>query len=164
MVEHFKELGATHAFDYDKADFSGISSTSDSIRLERLYISKIIHKSFVEINEKETKAFAATVSLGIRGKLAVKEEETRVFNCNRNFIFVIHVDKPYSSSHNNNNSILFFGKCARPPENQKTPFFLRFKRVFNAGIIPFNAFFRVFSYFFLRFSSVSQPISNARKV
>jgi serine protease inhibitor len=163
MVEHFKELGATHAFDYDKADFSGISSTNDI--LERLYISKIIHKSFVEINEKETEAFAATGSLGIRGRLAViRKEEIRVFNCNRNFIFVIHVDKPYSSSHNNKNSILFFGKCARPPENQKTPFFLRFKRVFNAGILPFNAFFRVFSYFFLRFSSVSQPISNVRKV
>jgi serine protease inhibitor len=113
MVEHFKELGATHAFDYDKADFSGISSTSDSIRLERLYISKIIHKSFVEINEKETEACAFTFVV-VNEDLCSSEEETRVFNCNRNFIFVIHVDKTYSLTHNNNNSILFFGKCARP--------------------------------------------------
>ncbi len=112
MVEHFKELGATHAFDYDKADFSGISSTSDSIRLERLYISKIIHKSFVEINEKETEACAFTFV--VVNEDLCSEEETRVFNCNRNFIFVIHVDKTYSLTHNNNNSILFFGKCARP--------------------------------------------------
>ena len=111
MVEHFKELGATHAFEYDKADFSGISSTNDT--LERLYISKIIHKSFVEINEKETEAIAFTV-LEVDDLLCIEEEVTRVFNCNRNFIFVIHVDKTYSLFHNNNNSILFFGKCARP--------------------------------------------------
>jgi serpin B len=91
------DLGMKSAFNPNTADFSGMT------REERLFISAVIHKAFVEVNEEGTEAAAATAVLmapeGIR--LAPPE-----FVADRPFVFVIRENK--------NGAILFVGRLNQP--------------------------------------------------
>lgn len=51
----FRAMGVTDAFDPDRADFSGIGTARDNI-----YISRILHKTNITVNETGTEAAAAT--------------------------------------------------------------------------------------------------------
>ncbi|KFZ60321.1 Leukocyte elastase inhibitor [Podiceps cristatus] len=88
-------LGLLDVFDGGKADLSGMSGARD------LFLSKIVHKAFVEVNEEGTEAAAATA--GIAMLCMVMEEE---FNADHPFLFFIR--------HNSTQSILFFGRYASP--------------------------------------------------
>lgn len=96
LADALIKLGAPDAFDSMKADFSGISDSSD------LFISKVIHQAVVEVNEEGTEAAAAT-SVIMQKRCMVMVEE---FRCNRPFIFLIHEKK--------SNGILFIGKFMKP--------------------------------------------------
>ncbi|XP_074908472.1 leukocyte elastase inhibitor-like [Buteo buteo] len=88
-------MGLLDIFDSGKADLSGMSGAHD------LFLSKIVHKTFVEVNEEGTEAAAATA--GIAMLCSAMEEH---FNADHPFLFFIR--------HNPTQSILFFGRYASP--------------------------------------------------
>uniref|UniRef100_A0A8C3T8V0 Serpin family B member 1 n=2 Tax=Chelydra serpentina TaxID=8475 RepID=A0A8C3T8V0_CHESE len=88
-------LGLQDIFDSGKADLSGMSGARD------LFLSKIAHKSFIEVNEEGTEAAAATA--GIMLFCMALEEE---FSADHPFLFFIR--------HNPTQSILFLGRFASP--------------------------------------------------
>ncbi|KFW95226.1 Leukocyte elastase inhibitor [Phalacrocorax carbo] len=88
-------MGLLDLFDSGKADLSGMSGARD------LFLSKIVHKAFVEVNEEGTEAAAATAGIGM---LCMVIEED--FNADHPFLFFIR--------HNPTRSILFFGRYASP--------------------------------------------------
>lgn len=57
MSDILKSMGMEKAFDPDTAEFDGIGSSSNG----NIYISRVLHKTFLSMGEKGTKAGAATV-------------------------------------------------------------------------------------------------------
>ncbi|XP_014304033.1 leukocyte elastase inhibitor-like [Myotis lucifugus] len=97
LNSHLKSLGIEDLFD-STADLSGMSRARD------LFISKIIHKSFVEVNEEGTEAAAATeeeISVG-----CALMPKTENFVADHPFIFFIR--------HNPSTNILFLGRLSSP--------------------------------------------------
>ncbi|XP_010224714.1 PREDICTED: leukocyte elastase inhibitor [Tinamus guttatus] len=92
---HLSAMGLLNVFDSGKADLSGMSEARD------LFVSKIVHKAFVEVNEEGTEAAAATA--GFAMLCMVMEED---FNADHPFIFFIR--------HNPTQSILFLGRYTSP--------------------------------------------------
>nr|XP_055067487.1 leukocyte elastase inhibitor-like isoform X3 [Misgurnus anguillicaudatus] len=90
------KLGMVDAFMMGKAHFSGLSQSND------LVVSKVIHKSFVEVNEEGTEAAAAT---GITWQLDCYISP-QIFNTDHPFLFFIR--------HNPTNTILFYGRFCSP--------------------------------------------------
>lgn len=80
LSDALKAMGMTSAFD-DKADFSGIDSQH-----ELLFISQVIHKTYISVNERGTKAGAAT-AVEMRDGAALKE--IKYVMLNRPFVYAI---------------------------------------------------------------------------
>lgn len=95
MVEALKSVGITDAFDFKKADFSDIGTSKDG----NLYISNVIHKTHISVDEKGTKAAAAT-GIMVAGGSAEPQKEVQVY-LDKPFVYMI-IDK-------NNNLPLFMG-------------------------------------------------------
>jgi len=89
------QMGLGNAFS-GQADFSGISTDYD------LYISRVIHKTFIDVNEKGTEAAAVTV---VEIRYTSVPEKTR-FIADRPFIYAI--------SEKNTGALLFMGKVGNP--------------------------------------------------
>ncbi len=98
LSETLKSLGMLDAFSIKLADFSGM--TPDPVGL---YISEVIHKAFVDINEEGTEAAAATA---VEMRLKAAPEPKPVFQADHPFIFII---RDIRSS-----SILFLGRVIDP--------------------------------------------------
>jgi len=90
------KMGIVDAFSLTDADFSGMNGRKD------LYISAVIHKAFVDVNEEGTEAAAATAVV-IRAK---SKRITPVFRADRPFLFLIR--------HNPTGAILFMGRLTEP--------------------------------------------------
>lgn len=89
------DLGLGIAFT-NKADFTNISDT-------KLAISRVLHKAFIEVNEKGSEAAAVTVV----GFVTTSVDPNHVyFNVNRPFIFAICEEST--------NTVLFIGRVALP--------------------------------------------------
>jgi serpin B len=91
----FISLGMCDAFDWEKADFTGIKAKRD------LRIKDIFHKAFIEVNEEGTEAAAGTAVV-----IEKSIELTAVFRADHPFIFLI--------KDNRSGSILFMGRVMDP--------------------------------------------------
>jgi serpin B len=97
------ELGMPHAFDEGLADFSGMDGNEHN-----LFISAVIHKAFVDVNEKGTEAAAATAVIMQARAMPKPSPE---FRADHPFLFFIK-DK-------STQSILFMGRFSEPPMMEK---------------------------------------------
>jgi len=109
MNDTLKAMGMVRAFTDPRmangADFTGMCASKDP--RDRLYISKVIHKAFVEVNEKGTEAAAATAVIMMRTTSArMTVPFTPTFQADRPFLFVIR-DKQTGS-------VLFMGRITNP--------------------------------------------------
>jgi serpin B len=89
------EMGMARAFGAE-ADFTGITNS-------RLFISKVVHKAFVDVNEEGTEAAAATAVLLAETARPIAPAE---FRADHPFLFLIR--------DNRNGSILFLGRLSEP--------------------------------------------------
>ncbi len=87
MKEILSEMGMTDAFNVYKADFSKLGNVPDG---NNIFINRVIHKTFVEVNEKGTKAGAATiVEIASGGAAEIDPEPPKVVHLDRPFIYMI---------------------------------------------------------------------------
>jgi len=94
---YLKQLGMVDAFDDNIADFSGMSDMF-------LYITHVLHKAFIEVNEEGTEAAAATAV--VVGTKSIRLDPPKVFMADRPFVFLIRDVRT--------GSILFIGRMADP--------------------------------------------------
>jgi serine protease inhibitor len=102
LGEGLKKLGMKKAFTERVADFGGMSKSSD-----KLYISRVIHKAFVDVNEEGTEAAAATaVIMALPTSAPATFPFVPDFRADRPFVFLIReVDT---------GAILFMGRMTTP--------------------------------------------------
>lgn len=109
MGDTLKAMGMARAFKdprlADGAQFDGMSQSDDPS--QKLYITKVLHKAFVEVSEKGTEAAAATaVILAEPTAAPVTVPFTPVFRADRPFVFLIRDRKT--------GSVLFLGRMMNP--------------------------------------------------
>lgn len=99
LAETFKKLGLGIAFDYTKADFSGLTDAKGVV------ITQIIHKATFEMDEKGAEAAAATgVEMAVES--APMHEKRFKFIADRPFLYAI--------VENRTQSVLFMGVYGKP--------------------------------------------------
>jgi len=101
MNDVLKAMGMEVAFDSGQADFTKMYD-ADQVGLN-LYISKVRHKTFIEVNEEGTEAAAVT---SVEMTLESAGPSITTMRVDRPFIFVIR--------ENHSGSILFAGKIVEP--------------------------------------------------
>ena len=84
LPDVLKEMGITDAFS-DRADFSRMYDTEGNPGVQ---ISEVIHKTFIEVNEQETKAAAATAVGIVETSLAIDDTE-KYISLNRPFLYML---------------------------------------------------------------------------
>jgi serpin B len=95
-------MGMGEMFDDEKANFTGINKGP-----EKLYVSKVIHKAFVDVNEEGTEAAAASA--------VVFEDRSRPrpappFTVDHPFLFLMR--------HCKSEAILFIGRVVKPESSK----------------------------------------------
>ena len=85
MSDILKGMGMPRAFDPANAEFEGLSTAADS----SIYISRVLHKTFISVGEKGTKAGAATVvEMANDSAMADPQEPKRVY-LDRPFVYML---------------------------------------------------------------------------
>lgn len=91
-------LGVTDAFVQGRADFSGMDD-----RRGALFLSKVLHKAVIEVDEKGTEAAASTLGILVQQSLPPQ------FFANHPFLFLVR--------ETGTGTILFMGRVADPSSN-----------------------------------------------
>jgi serpin B len=99
LAETLAILGMADAFS-SRADFSGMDGRKD------LFISAVVHKAFVEVNEEGTEAAAATGVMARASAVRAIPQQVPVFRADHPFLFLIR--------DNHTGSVLFLGRITDP--------------------------------------------------
>lgn len=99
LGDTLKSLGMPNAFDPARADFSGMDG-----RPNWLFISAVVHKAFVEVNEKGTEAAAATGVMMAPTSIAAPKPPPKEFRADHPFLFLIR--------ETGTGSLLFIGRVS----------------------------------------------------
>lgn len=94
-----KKMGMSQAFDPLASDLSGISDDAD------LYISSVLHKSYIDVNENGTEAAAVTAVIIGTTSIGVGEQKI-YFTVDKPFVFAI--------TEKDTGAILFIGEVQNP--------------------------------------------------
>ena len=84
MSEILKSMGMTEAFDMYNADFEGFGTSTDG----NIYISRVLHKTFISVGEKGTKAGAATI-VEMKDGAAAEPTEPKEVYLDRPFVYML---------------------------------------------------------------------------
>ena len=84
MSDILQSMGMTEAFDMYNADFEGLGTSTDG----NIYISRVLHKTFISVGEKGTKAGAATIVEMKNGAAAEPTEPKEVY-LDRPFVYML---------------------------------------------------------------------------
>ncbi len=102
---NLRALGLLSAFDVPggSADFSRMAQPSK----DRLMISEVVHKTFLEVDEKGTEAAAATAVIMMRASAILPQKPKPI---------VVRVDRPFllAIQHRTSGACLFLGQIADP--------------------------------------------------
>ncbi len=99
LADKYDALGMVDAFSESAADFSRMSD------VEKLMISDVLHKAFVEVNEEGTEAAAATAVMIQPTSALVPRPDPR-FHADHPFIFLIRDQQT--------GAVLFMGRLSAP--------------------------------------------------
>ena len=103
LADTLKAMRMALAFDANAADFSGMTGDRD------LFISEVIDKAFVDVNEEGTEAAAATGVVMAPTSAPLEEpKEPPVFRVDHPFVFM--------SRNSRRGRILFLGRITNPLE------------------------------------------------
>jgi serpin B len=94
-------MGMVDAFSSRDANFGGIAPQSN----KPLYLSSVVQKAFLEVNEEGTEAAAATL-IEVPDSISVRAPMLKVFQADHPFIFLIR--------ENLTGTILFIGRVSEP--------------------------------------------------
>jgi serine protease inhibitor len=87
------------------ARFGGMTTSTDP--MQQLYITQVMHKAFVDVNEKGTEAAAATaVAMAMPLSAPIAVPFTPTFKADRPFIYLIRDRRT--------GTILFLGRMTNP--------------------------------------------------
>jgi serpin B len=103
LSEELSRLGMPLAFDRRRADFTGIAAPPRAE--DRLVVSEVFHKAFVNVDEKGTEAAAATAVVMMRAA-GMRPQEPKAFVADHPFLFLIRDTK--------SGLVLFLGRVVDP--------------------------------------------------
>lgn len=104
LNDTLKALGIEVAFDGQRADFTGMIPPEETS--ENIFISNVLQKTFVEVNEEGTEAAAVTKVEMAETAMPVEEPERFQMRVDRPFFFVIR--------NNSTGTLLFMGLLVDP--------------------------------------------------
>lgn len=104
LIPPLKRLGMQQAFSERTADFSGLTEVREPDH--QLFITAVIHKAFVDVNEQGTEAAAATIIAFAPTSAMMRRPFVPTFKADHPFLFVIR--------ERTSGLILFIGTVEKP--------------------------------------------------
>jgi serpin B len=102
-----QQMGMSDAFSMKKADFSGMNGKNcTGVNPDCLYISAVIHKAYVDVDEEGTEAAAATTGKMAKTSAPNLPKVPTIFRADHPFLFLIQEHQ--------SGSILFMGRVTDP--------------------------------------------------